>query len=246
MVELLQPPKSPLQRSRFLRAWLSLVAVYSACDLTFPKDKLVAIAGVVNQIRTNTGLTFVGGVWEEILLECLLWRVGPFTRVRLTTGVPSWSWASIDGGVSRDPVGAYTPEWKAEVLHVPALDPMTGLSTSNDPSTNQLVLRASLKQVEWSQSGLVHDINPIDARHSPGEWWPDMEIPPGTKIWCLHIVLWTSADPGDKPEDAGLVVVPRHAARNEWSRIGWFKQEREADEEQPMFFGVEPQTVRLV
>jgi hypothetical protein len=246
MAALIQPPRSPAQRRRFLTAWNSLVVVYSACNLAFPKDKLVAIAGVVNQISTNTGLTFVGGVWEEYLLECLLWRVGPFAGVRLLTGVPSWSWASIDIGVSFDLVGAYTPHWKAEVLHIPALDSLTGLPSMNDSSPDQLILRAPLKQVEWSKSGIFHDIHRTDERYGPGECWPDTEISPDIKIWCLHIVLWKPTASTAKPEDAGLVIVPTNAAQSEWSRIGWFKQEREADEEQAMFFEVEPQVVHLL
>lgn len=245
MGRLLEPPKSIAQRDRFRRAWEDFVVTYSGCDLTLPKDKLVAIAGVVNQISTNSGLTFVGGVWEEFLQECLLWKVRPFNGMRLLTGVPSWSWASIDGAVTFDIIGSYTPQWKAEVLHVPTLDPLTGLPSTNDYSTNHLVLRAPLKQVEWSKSGLFYDIHRTDERYGPGEWWPDTENSPGTKIWCLHVILYKSTHPADKPEAAGLVIVPRNTPQSWWSRAGWFKQELKADEEYPMFYEADSQIVHL-
>ncbi|KAK4188303.1 hypothetical protein QBC35DRAFT_550052, partial [Podospora australis] len=95
------------------RKWESLVQQYWQRLLTVPTDKLMAIAGVARRIlrMTATGAistedNYYAGVWgKELAQQLLWWSTGnPFStaskHLRLHNGVPSWSWASIQGPVS--------------------------------------------------------------------------------------------------------------------------------------------------
>lgn len=86
-------------------AWATLVADYSKCELTFSKDKLVALAGLVSALKT-AGLArgrYWAGMWEADFPYCLLWTRGAVDRAKWsgaarpeTYRAPSWSWASLD------------------------------------------------------------------------------------------------------------------------------------------------------
>ena len=84
--------------------WSTLVDDYSKCELTFPGDKLIAIAGFIMAIKSlepHRGKCW-SGMWENDLPFSLLW-------VRLSIDetkspkirpdefrAPSWAWASLD------------------------------------------------------------------------------------------------------------------------------------------------------
>ena len=91
--------------SLWYEAWGDIVQCYSACDLTRRKDKLVAFAGVA---KTLAGLVmsqegYYAGMFKRSLPHGLLWHrnSGQPSFVRSPEyREPSWSWASVDGGVS--------------------------------------------------------------------------------------------------------------------------------------------------
>ncbi|KAK6381002.1 hypothetical protein LTS17_005203 [Exophiala oligosperma] len=88
-------------QSMLFQVWTSLVAHYSLRNLTFPDDKLLAIAGISKLFGRIMRDEFVGGLWHRHFLEGLLWYIRPKTRTRapLEYRAPSWSWASKDGYV---------------------------------------------------------------------------------------------------------------------------------------------------
>ncbi|TVY82614.1 hypothetical protein LSUE1_G001372 [Lachnellula suecica] len=84
--------------------WFEIVTGYSAGNLTFAKDKLVAISGVARLFAERFGRTYVAGMWKEDLLPQLTWFVpvtnrSPEAEQRHVFRAPSWSWASIDSQV---------------------------------------------------------------------------------------------------------------------------------------------------
>ncbi|KAF1970674.1 HET-domain-containing protein [Bimuria novae-zelandiae CBS 107.79] len=100
------------RRNRFWRtefteddaAWSVLISDYSKCELTFGKDKLVALAGLVSALEAR-GLArgrYWAGMWEADLPYCLLWTRGAIDKGKWpdprpsTYRAPSWSWASLD------------------------------------------------------------------------------------------------------------------------------------------------------
>lgn len=84
-----------------LRAWHQIVGDYSRLQLTFAKDRLPALAAVVQRImRSRHDDTYIAGVWRSSLVYDLMWTTnvtnpGP----RPLNKVPSWTWASAGGPV---------------------------------------------------------------------------------------------------------------------------------------------------
>jgi hypothetical protein len=85
--------------------WYSLVERYSACSLTFDKDRLPAIASLAKEFYKNskTG-PYLFGLWESSLHLGLLWIDAFGTSSGMgSEGArdlpPSWSWARCKGKV---------------------------------------------------------------------------------------------------------------------------------------------------
>ncbi|RSL52157.1 hypothetical protein CEP54_011072 [Fusarium duplospermum] len=98
-----------INQSYQTRKWELLVTRYSACDLTKPQDKLIALSGVANLFRSVTGDQYIAGLWRSALPRLLCWErhtsISDETleaRRARPAGyrAPSWSWASIDEPVS--------------------------------------------------------------------------------------------------------------------------------------------------
>ncbi len=95
---LLQPFKA---NEDLMGLWHRLVEEYSERHLSDPRDKLVALEGLVERFAATSADTCVAGLWRRHLLDDLLWRPypgGSYSRPPIYRS-PSWSWASIDGPV---------------------------------------------------------------------------------------------------------------------------------------------------
>ena len=80
--------------------WCVAVDTYTKGALTYPeKDKLVAISGVARALGDRE--FYVAGLWKTHLPGQLLWEVNGGRR-DWGSALPSWSWASINGGVTFD------------------------------------------------------------------------------------------------------------------------------------------------
>ena len=85
------------QLSNFLR-WETLVQEYSSCSLTFPeKDKLVALSGIAKAFGDPAD--YLAGLWPDNLGILLLWEPSKGATPHKSFIAPSWSWASMNGGV---------------------------------------------------------------------------------------------------------------------------------------------------
>jgi hypothetical protein len=73
--------------------------------LTFLDDKLPAISGIAAHFQQQTGFHYVAGLWKETLMFDLVWVSWGWEELDKPPGTveaPSWSWASIHGGVAFD------------------------------------------------------------------------------------------------------------------------------------------------
>ncbi|KAK6836297.1 heterokaryon incompatibility protein [Apiospora arundinis] len=61
-------------------AWARIVQAYTACDLTFPSDKLVAISGIAKMVRSILNDEYVAGMWRLHLDREILWVRSPAFR----------------------------------------------------------------------------------------------------------------------------------------------------------------------
>jgi hypothetical protein len=78
--------------------WSWIVERYSSCELTYAKDKLVAISGLARNIQIQTGDQYIAGMWREDLEFQLCWynAVGQQSQRAVPYRAPTWSWASLD------------------------------------------------------------------------------------------------------------------------------------------------------
>lgn len=85
-------------------AWQSLVCNYTPRALTQSCDKLIALSGLAQSLSdaySSEAGRYLAGLWEGNMLHDLLWYVRDerSTRQGFEYRAPSWSWASIEGGV---------------------------------------------------------------------------------------------------------------------------------------------------
>ena len=102
--------------------WTELVEEYSTLDLSFERDKLVAIGGLArktSQVTSGELGRYLAGLWEKDLALLLCWRKRPyfpdvFMKARSSIyKAPSWSWASVNCRVmySRNHGRISTEDW---------------------------------------------------------------------------------------------------------------------------------------
>ncbi|KAI0966028.1 heterokaryon incompatibility protein-domain-containing protein [Xylaria arbuscula] len=83
--------------------WHEIVEEYSYLDLTFEKDKFPALSGVAKQMQRVRDARYVAGLWEDNLVEDLLWKTWALSAERPSKWrAPTWSWASINGRIRYD------------------------------------------------------------------------------------------------------------------------------------------------
>jgi hypothetical protein len=92
----------PLEWLRLL--WLDLMANYSQRNFTYPKDRLIAFAGLASRFRAATGDSPCIGMWKGNLHQGLGWArggllVGNSLANVCTNRLPSWTWLSCPVGV---------------------------------------------------------------------------------------------------------------------------------------------------
>jgi hypothetical protein len=87
--------------------WHSLVSRFSHLNLTFEKDKLPSLSGVVKEMmRLRPGDEYLAGLWRNTLLDDICWFTGLECTRTAVWRCPSWSWAAFDGQVWMSGVNA--------------------------------------------------------------------------------------------------------------------------------------------
>ena len=86
----------------FSDTWPIVVLLYTQANLTFGRDKLVAISGIARIAQKENNDNYLAGMWRNEMEAQLCWHFeGSGTRPAPTEPyrAPSWSWASIDGEI---------------------------------------------------------------------------------------------------------------------------------------------------
>ena len=81
--------------------WYAIVSLYSFRDLSHPEDKLPALSGLASRVA-RPGDVYLAGLWQKTLERDLLWYVSGVSGVHRRSMpwiAPTWSWASMDGGI---------------------------------------------------------------------------------------------------------------------------------------------------
>jgi hypothetical protein len=79
--------------------WGQVVENYSKRQLSHPVDKLIAISGIAQMFYNSFSCPYVAGLWRKEIEKQLLWHLDDVPDVEPLYRAPSWSWASVDGGI---------------------------------------------------------------------------------------------------------------------------------------------------
>lgn len=223
--------EAALRPNPWISHWIGLLRDYSSCELTEKTDKIIAVTGLISEIarRSKTHTRCVLGLWADDLPGMLLWYRArndmntPTDEIgRLSNGMPSWTWASVEGTCSYMHA-AGTVEWQTTTELDEATKPETvAISTwrrkvvldednalvfdPDDPKTRQKRLR-----------------NYLDESFS---WFPDCEMPAESQeLFVAVINQWRLADNPPLRVARCIVVTPspsaqEGAAPNEFTRVG--------------------------
>lgn len=78
-------------------AWADTLSYYSNCNISFVRDKLVALNGIAKRLAETVDDELICGLWKRYLIPQLLWYVNERRNNVLTEDewiAPTWSWAS--------------------------------------------------------------------------------------------------------------------------------------------------------
>jgi hypothetical protein len=85
-------------------AWSNFIVSYSACDLTYWDDRLVAMQGIAQDLANILQDELVAGLWRSRLVKELCWSMVPRSSdpgiMRNGWVAPTWSWVSCASGVT--------------------------------------------------------------------------------------------------------------------------------------------------
>lgn len=89
------------KREEALQLWSYIITEFTARNMTYSSDRLLAIANIANQLSPALHSGYVAGQWTFSTMG-LLWYPNDSTRCRRSKplaghNIPSWSWASIEG-----------------------------------------------------------------------------------------------------------------------------------------------------
>jgi hypothetical protein len=85
--------RQTLDRNR----WRDIIDKYVKTDLTYGRDRLVAIAGLAQEVQSSTNEEYIAGFWRDEIedMKCLVWYSWGKAVKNLESANPSWSWASL-------------------------------------------------------------------------------------------------------------------------------------------------------
>ena len=90
-----------LQDQQKIRSlWYMIVRFYSRCQLSFGKDKLIAISGIARYVARSLQGEYLAGLWRTaddlVFLDQLMWGGQSSKKRPEVYQAPSWSWCSVD------------------------------------------------------------------------------------------------------------------------------------------------------
>jgi hypothetical protein len=146
-----------LQSVDFYIFWADMIRSYTNAELTFTKDKLVAISGLASQrqsLKPNPS-GYVAGMWEDHLPASLLWTRedmfdGEYLPRRLKDiNIPSWSWAGLNCPI--DVSWTLYDSNRADIASIQTFDDRTQYKYLQSMTGNVLTIDAPLGQITWEE-----------------------------------------------------------------------------------------------
>lgn len=209
--------------------WRQIVVEYSPLALTVPSDKLPALSGLAEKMRSSTKQTYLAGLWKETLALDLLWYIDSQyaltpRRARLPSvwRAPSWSWASIDGQIMYDHTlytGSSYKVYKGVNVFIEVISAectSKGCSVTGEVSGGYLRLAASI--LPLSYHGVSYHKPKLMLQNQDVGFQSDGRTDLGGVD--LYAVRIAQLPPTKWTHDVCLVVTPLDASRDKFIRVG--------------------------
>jgi hypothetical protein len=170
------------------KSWEECVQQYTACDLTFENDRLMALSGFARlkykeYKATGVQNTYLAGLWQNELLDHLHWVSTikpPPTRPKFYRA-PTWSWASINGPieyVTRERKGSMNRDIKFISVFL-ATSPLNLFGTLNGSPVSYLYLEGFLKaipEMEIPSKDAPLSLGKKFRRDMGKSWWIEFDV----------------------------------------------------------------------
>ncbi len=128
--------------------WVKIVEKFSSSSLTFDKDKLVALSGLAKIFRDSTGYRYLAGIFDcrEKFVHQLSWYGGWLNPAKRPKDfrAPTWSWASVNLGVSFKYLGTDTQSF--EILDASVIP--RSFDDTSELSSGMLRLKGVLRAID--------------------------------------------------------------------------------------------------
>ena len=206
-----------------LELWSYIVTEYTARNLTYDEDRLLAIAGVAKRLASVTHAGYIAGHWTTSTLA-LLWYPHESTHCKRPnqapgSNVPSWTWASIEGSpIFFDNTSAMdlacSASFPASGSNAPTFSPISGdaIELSAAMAVEVTFCEDVPNEYSLARNGVSVEFQP-DVIPVRGE---DM-VRPGDTLVCVLISM------SFRTSILGLVLKKSHTKVPVYRRIGRFE-----------------------
>ena len=143
---------------RLAPQWERVTRAYTRAALTKTTDKIIALAGIADEMQSVLSDKYLAGLWARNLPEQLVWQVvGDKEKASRPPSyrAPSWSWLSIDAAV--EPASTFNDSVLVEILSA-NVEPVPGRESSHI-KTGFIRLRGVLTNATWRRSSLGSNPN---------------------------------------------------------------------------------------
>jgi hypothetical protein len=169
----LKPHQLSSTRSR-TKWWQNIVETYTGMHLTFESDIFPALQGIASMVQQHRNCAYYAGLWEDSLVEDMLWYSHkPRIRQR-NFRAPTWSWASVNGQVTYQKAAAKILATVLSVRTLPVGKSALGELREGSLEIRGIGLRLRLTCTSGSRVG-DSTTECFRLPHFYGNWYPDVQ-----------------------------------------------------------------------
>ncbi|KAH0537511.1 hypothetical protein FGG08_005686 [Glutinoglossum americanum] len=188
------------------QGWDEIIQQFASRGISKESDRLPALASIAE--RYSARMTYLAGIWDELLPRALMWRPIESATRPAANRVPSWSWASIEGAITYNQVydlGGSGTEWHSEVLSASVQD--SGPRYMGQVSGGEILISGPLTKAFYAPpdptetSGQLLDEEGTFGTEG-NEAWMDTNSAVASECCCLWIGNANGIDNTKRPGNA--------------------------------------------
>lgn len=206
-----------------LDKWATAVNLYTRGNLTYQKDKLIAVAGVAKavQLMFQTPCSYLAGIWNYYAFHWILWEVVGQGSRPADEIAPSWSWASVNGVIHMPSTYRHAERGLVRLSNLYSMKTFPVDDRFGRVNGGFLQVKGSICAIDlikdaqnppvYSLAQFQHvEVNMDEAHYQLGARWPTRH----------HILGWTIEEQLLHPPMSGLILRKTGAKSGEYVRVG--------------------------